>query len=822
MSSFFLSAALFILLVVGTGCSSSSSSSAADEVFELNIKDPRFAREIYNDLETKEGITFIGVLGPLSYLVTAKQGNGAPKRVLREGRYNVTNSRRRLLPPHWESPNKINQSRQRQRFIVQLIALKGQNVINDALPKAADPKWAFIGKMKYVVAVNVEFVNATRFLLSTSPWVATFDFVREHTQHGMFAKNVILSGGEHPQRSLYQGRTGEGVTVAVGDSGVDMKHPGFARFTSIKQVVYTGGAEQAATVAELSKSNTVYLSLDIPDGDGGRMQTDSGDEHNGHGTATTWLVAGDQPQWRSRVKLMVVDFMKGESQFLIVPPSMEGLLEVIYSSGARVFSNSWGSDSRGEYTFTAMEFDDFSWRHQDFVFVISAGNDGPDRRTVTSPAMSKNGIAVGASQNSAESFLSPEANLTSNWDRPEQRGFSSIGSCENLASFSSRGPTMDGRIKPDLVAPGQFILTARAKPAAGESDMHHMQGTSFSGPLVAQAVAELIEVFQKQFKLAKPTFALVKATLIGYALPLQGGVATMMLMNKTGLIGALFNNRRPLGFDEQGFGRLHLPPVVENLWVRDRQALDVFGQCVLNFTILEDREVTVTISWPEPPAVPYSNHRNLVNDFNLRVLLGPERVYLYDDPVNNVERHRFFARRGEEMIVIVSPRGPLTPYAGIDPTFSIAIHGAVRLLQQPAQPRCHPRAPPLQCSIGGEIGGRGCLGDGSWGPCRARCHQKGLFWINETTCGCLAPLPCAPTYEDWVRMRECLPGGTLAVQDCPTALPPKPQPLPRRRLSQEASHVMWIWIAVSIVVFMLFYAFHIRKRQKRRHWGSFT
>lgn len=793
--------------------------SSATEIFELNITNSGLAKEIYHELEKKEGIVFLGVLGPLSYLVASQnKDSSSPKRILKEGRYNTTISRRRLLPPHWEQKESLQ--RPRQRFIVQLLDLSAQGVIQNALPQEAEPVWAFLGKMKYALSVRVEYVNATRFLLSSSRSVAAFDFIRDNKQHGLFAKEVILSGGEQSTTTalLLAGRRnsfGEGETIAIGDSGVDMKHEGFSRF-SPKYVVYTpgGGSDIKGRVAELSKTNTVYLSLDFPDGQGGRVQTDQGDEHNGHGTAMAWLAVGDHKEWRSKVKLMVVDFMKGEGVYLQIPDSIEDLLEVVYSSGARVFSNSWGSDSRGDYTFTAMEFDEFAWDHQDFCSIISAGNNGPERRTVTSPGVAKNVITVGAAQNSRQSFLSPKTNDSSFWESDIYKGFSATGSCANIAGFSSRGPTVDGRIKPDIVSPGEYILSARAKPRPGEQNMHFSRGTSPAAPLVAELAARLMETFKKQFKLIKPSCALVKATLVGYAIPLSGGSSNMRMMNKSGLIGSIFTKNQQLGVDEQGFGRVYLPPVLENIWVKDYQPLDVFGQETMNFTILGDGEVSVTISWTDPPVVPYGSHKTLVNDFDLRVLLGKEKVYVSEDHLNNVERLRFFAKKGEEMIVIVSPHGPLTPYKGVDSTFSIVINGAVTKNISPPQ-KCLPGAPPLQCSIGGELGARGCNTlTGEWGEeCWAHCHQKGLFWLDRTTCGCIAPVPC-PTLlaHEGTRMRECLPGGVLAATEtCPSALPSKPPP-PRRRLREETSHVATVWVAVSTVVFVLFYAFHIKKR----------
>ena len=66
-------------------------------------------------------------------------------------------------------------------------------------------------------------------------------------------------------------------------------------------------------------------------------------------------------------------------------------------SGARVHSDSWGTDSSA-YDDLAADFDRFAWLHPDFLPVVAAGNAGAagGDGTVTSPAVAKNAVAVGA------------------------------------------------------------------------------------------------------------------------------------------------------------------------------------------------------------------------------------------------------------------------------------------------------------------------------------------------------------------------------------------------------------------------------------------
>jgi Subtilase family. len=92
--------------------------------------------------------------------------------------------------------------------------------------------------------------------------------------------------------------------------------------------------------------------------------------------------------------------------------------------------------------------------------------------TVVEPATSPYVIAVGA--------------LTSRFVPNDPRSFIDLG---KIAYFSSRGPTRDGRLKPEVVAPGYYVLG----PEAGSSGYIPLPGTSMASPVVAGLVALILE-----------------------------------------------------------------------------------------------------------------------------------------------------------------------------------------------------------------------------------------------------------------------------------------------------------------------------------------
>ncbi len=346
---------------------------------------------------------------------------------------------------------------------------------------------------------------------------------------------------------------------------------------------------------------------------------------------------------------------------LTVPPQLETLFTAAYNEGARVHSNSWGAPRNfGAYDNFAVQVDEFVWSHPDMLPVFAAGNSGVDKdkdgridaNSMSSPGTSKNCLTVGASENvnnhgGIQVPISKLRAAAENWPaEPLSSDFIS-NNAEGMAMFSSRGPTTDGRTKPDVVAPGTNILSLMsqvdgANPMWGAYNKFYTYagGTSMATPLTAGAALLVRQKLQNDgFKI--PSAALVKAVLMH--------TATDIFPGQYGVVGEAKGQEilTPRPNSVEGYGRVDMTSVTQlEMKIVDEKAGVAQGQD-LSYLVKYETAPTkfwATMVYSDAPAVANAA-KTLVNDIDLIVVTPDNKEITLTDKVNN-----------HEMIEIANPQ----------------------------------------------------------------------------------------------------------------------------------------------------------------------
>jgi subtilisin-like proprotein convertase family protein len=298
--------------------------------------------------------------------------------------------------------------------------------------------------------------------------------------------------------------------------------------------------------------------------------------------------------------------------------TLTALTSAAYANGARIANHSWGASTGGAYVPNSQEFDAFvrdaqpaTPGNQEMVEVVSAGNSGSAASTLGSLAAAKNVIAVGAAENVRASGT-------------DGCGVTNAGAddARDIIDFSSRGPTDDQRIKPDIVGPGTHITGSRSHAVgytgtgvctsgfpAGGTLYNLSSGTSHSAPAVAGMAALFREWYQQKKGGPAPSPALTKAVLANASTDLNGGI---------GADGNLPNNA-------QGWGLGNLARTLDTgprfFW--DQQTtFGATGDSFFRTFAVQDpsKPVRVTLAWTDPPGPTSGN--SYVNNLDLGVDVG--------------------------------------------------------------------------------------------------------------------------------------------------------------------------------------------------------
>ncbi len=327
-----------------------------------------------------------------------------------------------------------------------------------------------------------------------------------HIVAGNYASSTVISGpGYNPLTQF--GFDGTNVSVAVSDDGISIPGNGGFYLTTAN----TANANLRGSTAGASGGHG-HLNASIISGDAPFGVLDPTGHNYGLGIAP-------------KSHIVNIAFLKSgysgsdadAANDAVVTPGPNGV-------NATISNNSWGAGLNGNvYDSLASTYDSLARDASaaagvdPLLFVFSAGNSG--QSGLTRPKMAKNVIATGSCENIRTELEAGSNNL------------------DDMSSFSSRGLAADGRIKPDIAAPGDTITGSRAGSCTSvtscfEANHAWSEGTSHAAPQIAGVAALFTQFWKSMNAGVNPSIAMTKAAILQTGQEMNGVGATSPLPNR--------------------------------------------------------------------------------------------------------------------------------------------------------------------------------------------------------------------------------------------------------------------------------------------------
>lgn len=295
-----------------------------------------------------------------------------------------------------------------------------------------------------------------------------------------------------------------------------------------------------------------------------------------------------------------------------------------YESGARIHNNSWGigccflgiictCNQPLAYNGEAPLADQVTWEFPELFLAIAAGNDGGccGVDSIGNPAIAKNAMTVGATNRGA--------------------------AADGRASFSSQGPTRDRRIKPDVMAQGNNIVSAGStgNPDNASCEECVLSGTSMATPTAAGLAGLVRDYLAQGFypsgipneadAFTNPHAALIRAMLINSSVTMDGSGTGTSPPNQ-----------------QQGWGRITLDNVLyfegdtRQLWfTENRTGLVTDDVDEFPMNVEAGEPLKITLVWHDYPGASNSDP-NIVNLLRLEVQTPGGQIFTQKLPTSGV------------------------------------------------------------------------------------------------------------------------------------------------------------------------------------------